>query len=51
MHMSEHWIGKAVPREHPDQKPETIDSTREEVEKWARKWRAVNYEVKIYPKP
>lgn len=52
--MSERWIGVARPKENPNQKPETIDAaTREEVEEWARKnnWVALNYEVKIYPKP
>lgn len=50
--MSQRWIGEARPREHPNQVPETIDTaTRKEVEEWARKKRALNYEVKIYPKP
>lgn len=50
--MNHRWIGEARPREHPDQPPNTIDAaTREEVEEWARKWRDLNYEVKIFPKP
>ena len=52
--MNHRWIGEARPRENPDQRPDTIEAaTREEVEEWVRDRQraALNYEVKIYPKP
>jgi hypothetical protein len=50
--MNHRWIGEARPKENPDQEPKRFEADhREDLELWAVTWRAIDYEVRIYPKP